>query len=232
MKKNVKINVNSIYFKNYLKFLFGLIIIACSFNVYSATFKFKSIECFKEFNKIEEDECSDKVSSQMVMEPISYSINNVFNLSTEFEYINNKCNRLSRLKFWCLKENEWSLEVSFDFNTFLEAIAIQKISQVSCLPPVWLPVQQDLIRKFGQPVKINNNKIDFFSVEQTERLFAHFESAYRLNEQQRGNDSLNCPGGMRLRLEILPRSGLNAEMFNEFIKDINKQKATQNKPKF
>jgi hypothetical protein len=224
---------NNTFYK--LKFIISIFLTSLSLNAQSHTAKLVDVNCFKEFdirNGVAEEKCSEIEFLQMVYEPITYQINDLFNVSTKFDYLNDNCNRVSRLKFWCLKENEWSVEVIFDFNKTLNSIVIQRISQVSCLPSEWNPVQVSLLRKFGVAKDIRKDRITFISRDDSESLVAHFESRYQHNERERGNASLYCPGGMRLSLVLSPERGLNNRMFNVFIKDLNERLASENKPKF
>jgi len=236
MKKKIQqffYNKNNIVYK--LKFIISILLTCLALNVQSHTSKLIDINCFKEFdntNRVAEEKCSEIEFSQMVYEPITYQINDLFNVSTKFDYLNDNCNRVSRLKFWCLKEKEWSVEVIFDFNKTLNAVVIQRISQVSCLPPEWNSVQVSLLRKFGVAQDIRKDRINFISRDTSESLVAYFESRYQHNERERGNASLYCPGGMRLNLVLSPERNLNSRMFNEYIKDLNERLASENKPKF
>lgn len=236
MKNKIQLNffsTNNTVYK--LKFIIILFFTFLSLNVQSHTAKLVDVNCFKEFdirNGVAEEKCSEIEFLQMVYEPITYQINDLFNVSTKFDYLNDNCNRVSRLKFWCLKEKEWSLEVIFDFNKTLNSIVIQRISQVSCLPSEWNSVQVSLLRKFGVAKDIRKDRITFISRDDSESLVAYFESRYQHNERERGNASLYCPGGMRLNLVLSPVRDLNNRMFNAFIKDLNERLASENKPKF
>ena len=191
------------------------------------------IKCLKELGRNDILVCSDKEWQQMVKSKPNFNILKQFNLSTKYDFLTERCNYLDVFNFWCTKVDEWSLEVQFISQTITnknQLIAIEKITQVSCLGPDLIGTQNDLINVFGNPIKVTDNSMNFISRNGDEVLSALFEKNINTRRLSKGNSSLDCPGGMRLKLTL--QMTRNRAMLPLVVNALNESEARNNKPKF